>query len=71
MGAAPVYAFSPPALDHLTATAPYFCRRLTRGLRREPFEADPEAATVRTLTRHALQALGHPPVVRPAPLRTG
>ncbi|MER5522006.1 ArgE/DapE family deacylase [Streptomyces sp. NPDC002763] len=57
-------------LDHLTATVPDFRYRLTRGLHREPFEADPDAAIVRTLTRHAEQALGHPPVVRAEPYWT-
>lgn len=44
--------------------------RLTRGLHRDPFEADSEASIVRTLTRHAEQSLGHPPVVRAEPLWT-
>ncbi|MEU1184575.1 ArgE/DapE family deacylase [Streptomyces sp. NPDC005820] len=57
-------------LDHLTATVPDFHYDLTRGLHREPFEADPEAPVVRTLTHHAEQALGHPPVVRAEPFWT-
>ncbi|MCZ0997517.1 ArgE/DapE family deacylase [Streptomyces mirabilis] len=57
-------------LDHLTATVPDFRYRLTRGLHREPFQADPEADIVRTLTRLAEQALGHPPVVRAEPFWT-
>ncbi|MEU6198109.1 ArgE/DapE family deacylase [Streptomyces sp. NPDC047061] len=51
-------------LDHLTTMVPDFRYRLMRGLHREPFEADSDALIVRTLTRHAEQALGHPPVVR-------
>ncbi|WP_042381208.1 ArgE/DapE family deacylase [Streptacidiphilus melanogenes] len=57
-------------LDHLTATVPDFAYRLTRGLHREPFEADPQAPVVRTLTHHATLALGHPPVVRAEPFWT-
>ncbi|MFI0822009.1 ArgE/DapE family deacylase [Streptomyces sp. NPDC021098] len=57
-------------LDHLTATVPGFRHRLTRGLHRDPFQANPEAAIVRTLTRHAEQALGHPPMVRAEPFWT-
>ncbi|MFF4569673.1 ArgE/DapE family deacylase [Streptomyces sp. NPDC001410] len=49
-------------LDHLAATVPDFRYRLTHGLHREPFEADPDAPIVRTLTRHAEQALGRPAV---------
>ncbi|OKI49537.1 ArgE/DapE family deacylase [Micromonospora sp. CB01531] len=51
-------------LDRLAATVPDFRYRLTRGLHREPFEADPEAPVVRTLVRHAERILGHPPVIR-------
>lgn len=57
-------------LDHLAATVPDFRHRLTRGLHREPFEADPEAVVVRTLTRHAERALGRPPVIRAEPFWT-
>ncbi|MEU9448744.1 ArgE/DapE family deacylase [Streptomyces sp. NPDC048277] len=57
-------------LDHLTATVPDFHYHLTRGLHRAPFEADPEAAIVRTLTRHAEQFLGRPPAVRAEPFWT-
>ncbi|WP_405738393.1 ArgE/DapE family deacylase [Streptomyces sp. NBC_00028] len=57
-------------LDHLAATVPDFRPRLTRGLHREPFEADPEAVVVRTLTRHAERALGRPPVIRAEPFWT-
>ncbi|MFU8875075.1 ArgE/DapE family deacylase [Micromonospora sp. SL4-19] len=57
-------------LDRLAATVPDFRYRLTRGLHREPFEADPEAPVVRTLTHHAEKALGHPPVVRAEPFWT-
>ncbi|WP_333492490.1 M20/M25/M40 family metallo-hydrolase [Streptomyces camelliae] len=57
-------------LDRLAATVPDFRYRLARGLHREPFQADPEARIVRTLTRHAAQVLGHPPVVRAEPFWT-
>ncbi|WP_046731391.1 ArgE/DapE family deacylase [Streptomyces humi] len=57
-------------LDRLAATVADFHYRLTRGLHREPFEADPQAPVVRTLTHHAEQALGHPPVVRAEPFWT-
>ncbi|MGW4867458.1 ArgE/DapE family deacylase [Streptomyces chartreusis] len=57
-------------LDRLAATVPDFSYRLTRGVHREPFEADPDAPIVRTLTRHAERALGHPPVVRAEPFWT-
>jgi acetylornithine deacetylase len=57
-------------LDRLAATVPDFCYRLTRGLHREPFEADPQTPVVRTLARHAEKALGHPPVVRAEPFWT-
>ncbi len=57
-------------LDHLAATVPDFHYRLTRGLHRDPFEADPHTPIVRTLTRHAEEALGRPPVVRAEPFWT-
>ncbi|MFB6935852.1 ArgE/DapE family deacylase [Streptomyces chartreusis] len=57
-------------LDRLAATVPDLRYRLTRGVHREPFEADPDAPIVRTLTRHAERALGHPPVVRAEPFWT-
>jgi acetylornithine deacetylase len=57
-------------LDHLAATVPDFGYRLTRGLHREPFEADPESLIVRTLTHHAEAVLGRPPVVRAEPYWT-
>ncbi|MCZ4612116.1 ArgE/DapE family deacylase [Streptomyces sp. Lzd4kr] len=57
-------------LDRLAATVPDFRYRLIRGVHREPFEADPDAPIVRTLTRHAERALGHPPVVRAEPFWT-
>lgn len=57
-------------LDRLAATVPDFRYRLTRGLHREPFEADPDAPIVRTLTHHAEQALGHRPAVRAEPYWT-
>ncbi|MFI2200046.1 ArgE/DapE family deacylase [Streptomyces sp. NPDC020192] len=57
-------------LDQLASTVPDFRYRLTRGLDREPFQADPGAPIVCTLTRHAERALGHPPVVRAEPFWT-
>ncbi|WP_329373061.1 ArgE/DapE family deacylase [Streptomyces sp. NBC_01483] len=57
-------------LDRLAHTVPDFRYRLTPGLHREPFEADPESLIVRTLTRQAEQALGRPPVVRAEPFWT-
>lgn len=57
-------------LDDLTTTVPDFRYRLTRGVHRDPFEADTEADVVRTLTHHAEQVLGHPPVVRAEPFWT-
>lgn len=57
-------------LDRLAATVRDFHHRLIRGLHREPFEADPEAPIVRTLTRHAERTLGHAPVVRAEPFWT-
>ncbi|MCX5215384.1 M20/M25/M40 family metallo-hydrolase [Kitasatospora sp. NBC_00240] len=57
-------------LDHLAATVPDFHYRLTHGLHREPFEADPHTPIVRTLTRHAEKALGRPPVARAEPFWT-
>ncbi|NUP35871.1 MAG: ArgE/DapE family deacylase [Streptomyces sp.] len=57
-------------LDHLAATVPDFHYRLIPGLHREPFQTDPDAPIVRTLTRHAEQTLGHPPVVRAEPFWT-
>ncbi|MFC5818669.1 ArgE/DapE family deacylase [Nonomuraea harbinensis] len=57
-------------LDRLAAAVPGFRYRLTRGLHREPFQADPEARIVRTLTRHAEAVLGRPPVVRGEPFWT-
>ncbi|MCR3752005.1 ArgE/DapE family deacylase [Lentzea californiensis] len=53
-------------LDHLTATVPDFTATLTRGLARDPFEADPEAEIVRTLVAN----LGGPPVIRAEPFWT-
>ncbi|GAA4619244.1 ArgE/DapE family deacylase [Actinoallomurus liliacearum] len=57
-------------LERIAGTVPDFYYRLTRGLHREPFEADPEALVVRTLTRHAHEVLGRPPVVRAEPFWT-
>ncbi|MFS8099013.1 ArgE/DapE family deacylase [Lentzea alba] len=53
-------------LDHLTATVPDFKAALTRGLARDPFEADPDAEIVRTLIAN----LGAPPVIRAEPFWT-
>jgi acetylornithine deacetylase len=57
-------------LDHLAATVADFQYRLTRGLYREPFEADPKSPIARTLAHHAEKVLGHPPVVRAEPFWT-
>ncbi|MGW5479479.1 ArgE/DapE family deacylase [Streptomyces sp. NPDC004008] len=57
-------------LDRLAETLPDFRYRLTRGLHRDPFEADPEALVVRTLTRRAEQVLGRSPTVRAEPFWT-
>ncbi|MEV5753990.1 ArgE/DapE family deacylase [Actinoallomurus sp. NPDC052308] len=57
-------------LERIAGTVPDFYYRLTRGLHREPFEADPEALVVRTLTRRAHEVLGRPPVVRAEPFWT-
>ncbi|MEU6064581.1 M20/M25/M40 family metallo-hydrolase [Streptomyces sp. NPDC047082] len=57
-------------LDQLVTTVPDFQYRLTRGLYREPFEADPRHPVVRTLARHAEKSLGHPPVARAEPFWT-
>ncbi|MBB5079037.1 ArgE/DapE family deacylase [Nonomuraea endophytica] len=57
-------------LDHLAATVPAFRYRLEPGLRRDPFEADPEAEVVRAVTRHARAVLGRPPAVRAEPFWT-
>lgn len=53
-------------LDHLTAAVPDFRATLTRGLARDPFEADPDAEIVRTLIAN----LGEPPVLRAEPFWT-
>ncbi|MEU0877254.1 ArgE/DapE family deacylase [Lentzea sp. NPDC005914] len=53
-------------LDHLTATVPDFAATLTRGLARNPFEADENAEIVRTL----ISCLGAPPVIRAEPFWT-
>lgn len=53
-------------LGHLTATVPDFHATLTRGLARDPFEADPDAEIVRTLIAN----LGEPPVIRAEPFWT-
>ncbi|MFI6094691.1 ArgE/DapE family deacylase [Lentzea sp. NPDC051213] len=53
-------------LDHLTATVPDFRATLTRGLSREPFEADPQSEIVRTL----IENLGAPPIIRAEPFWT-
>lgn len=53
-------------LDHLTATVPDFRYRLTRGLHRDTFEADPESLIVRTLIGN----LGASPKIRAEPFWT-
>ncbi|GLY47121.1 ArgE/DapE family deacylase [Lentzea sp. NBRC 102530] len=53
-------------LDHLTATIPDFRATLTRGLARDPFEADPDAEIVRTLVAN----LDAEPVIRAEPFWT-
>jgi len=57
-------------LDRLVSTVPNFSYRLSAGLYREPFEADPQAAIVRALTRNAETVLGRPPAVRAEPFWT-
>ncbi|MGI5272405.1 ArgE/DapE family deacylase [Nonomuraea sp. CA-218870] len=57
-------------LDRLAGAVPDFRYRLTPGLHRDPFQADPEAEIVRTVIRHAEAALGRPPVVRGEPFWT-
>ncbi|MFD9947306.1 M20/M25/M40 family metallo-hydrolase [Nonomuraea sp. NPDC059023] len=57
-------------LDDLAATVPGFRHRLKPGLRRDPFEADPQAEVVRAVTRHAQAVLGRPPTVRGEPFWT-
>jgi acetylornithine deacetylase len=59
-----VHAELTAVLAELAATVPDFRYRLYPGLHREPFAADPQAPIAATLTRHAQQVLGHPPVVR-------
>ncbi|MFD5830777.1 M20/M25/M40 family metallo-hydrolase [Lentzea sp. NPDC060358] len=53
-------------LAHLGDTVPDFRATLTRGLARDPFEADPGAEVVRTLVAN----LGEPPVIRAEPFWT-
>lgn len=53
-------------LDHLSATVDNFKATLTRGLARDPFEADENADIVRTL----IAGLGEPPVIRAEPFWT-
>jgi len=57
-------------LDRLTATVPGFRYRLSAGLFREPFEADPQAVIVQTLTHNAEAVLGRTPVVGTSPFWT-
>ena len=57
-------------LEQLSATVPDFRYHLTRGLHRDPFEADPDAPIVRTLSHHAERALCHRPAVRAEPYWT-
>ncbi|MEU4515310.1 ArgE/DapE family deacylase [Nonomuraea wenchangensis] len=68
--AATVEAELDGVLGRLAATVPGFRYRLTRGLHREPFAADPESAIVRTVTRNAEAVLGRPPAVRGEPFWT-
>lgn len=65
-----VHAELTTVLTRLAATVPDFRYRLHPGLHREPFEADPQAVIVRTLTHHAHKALGHPPTIRAEPFWT-
>ncbi|MCX4903533.1 ArgE/DapE family deacylase [Streptomyces sp. NBC_00878] len=65
-----VHAELTAVLDQLAATVHDFRYRLTRGLNREPFEADPEATVVRTLMRHATKTLGQAPAIRAEPFWT-
>lgn len=53
-------------IARLTATVKDFKATLTRGLARDPFEADENAGIVRTLIAH----LGEPPVIRAEPFWT-
>jgi acetylornithine deacetylase len=53
-------------IDRLTATVEDFKATLTRGLARDPFEADENAGIVRTLIAN----LGEPPVIRAEPFWT-
>lgn len=53
-------------LDRLTETVPDFSAKLSRGLARDPFEADPHAEIVRTLIAN----LGAPPIIRAEPFWT-
>ncbi|WP_416972696.1 M20/M25/M40 family metallo-hydrolase [Streptomyces sp. 4F14] len=57
-------------LDQLAVNIPDFTYELTRGVHRDPFEADAEAPIVRTLARHAELALGYPPSIRAEPFWT-
>lgn len=57
-------------LGDLAARVPGFRSHLRPGLHREPFEADRDAAIVRTVLRHAEQALGQPPILRGEPFWT-
>ncbi|MET8976950.1 ArgE/DapE family deacylase [Streptomyces sp. NPDC004539] len=57
-------------LDELVSRVPGFRYQLTRGVHREPFEADPGADVVRVLRRHAEHALGRPPLIRAEPFWT-
>ena len=57
-------------LGRLSQTVPDFRWRISRGLERNPFEADRESPIVRTLLSEAEQALGRPAVVRGEPFWT-
>lgn len=57
-------------LDELAGSVPGFAWELTRGLCREPWEADRESAIYRSVVVRATSALGHPPVERGEPFWT-
>lgn len=57
-------------LNDLARTVPRFRYNLTRGVTREPFEADRESPIVRTVLRRTRQVLGYPPVERAEPFWT-
>jgi acetylornithine deacetylase len=57
-------------LERLSRTIPHFSFQLKRGLVRQPFEADAQAAIVKTLSRCATPVLGQPPKIRGEPFWT-